>query len=52
MITNLIYIGTSVEIKRRLKYHKNCLEEGIHPNLHMQRSFLTYGKNNFNYGTV
>lgn len=38
-----VYIGQSVNIKNRIKYHKNELKRGTHCNLKLQRAYNKYG---------
>ncbi len=42
-----IYIGQSVNIYKRLILHRFHLNNNIHDNSHLQRSFNKYGINNF-----
>lgn len=44
-----IYIGQSVEIKKRKRAHFNYLKNNKHPNKYLQNSFNKYGKNNFDF---
>lgn len=50
-ITNLIdgkiYIGQTVNYKKREKRHLNCLKNGNHHNEHLQRAFDKYGEKSF-----
>jgi hypothetical protein len=50
-ITNLVngdfYIGSSVDVKKRIKSHKNLLEKGTNPCLYLQRSYNKYKGYNF-----
>lgn len=50
-ITNLIdgkiYIGQTVNYKKREKRHLNSLKNGNHHNEHLQRAFDKYGKSSF-----
>lgn len=43
LVTGKIYIGSAVNIKRRLRRHFNYLEQNIHPNRHLQSSYNKYG---------
>lgn len=38
-----VYIGQSVNIKNRIKYHKTELKRGTHGNLKLQRAYNKYG---------
>jgi len=50
-ITNKVngkfYIGSSLDIKQRWKYHRNMLKSGAHDNQHLQNSYNKHGKENF-----
>lgn len=52
-ITNLVngkkYIGRAVHLNYRLRTHKQQLEQGTHPNKHLQSSWNQYGENNFKF---
>ena len=52
-ITNLVnskvYIGKSIDIKRRVNQHKNLKINGC---IYLDRAFIKYGKNAFNYETI
>ena len=47
--TNEVYIGQSVEIKRRWATHKRELKNNIHYNKHMQSTYNKYGEQTFVY---
>lgn len=47
IINNDIYIGKSVELKRREYDHFRELNKNIHGNIHLQRAYNFYGKENF-----
>lgn len=49
IVTNNLYIGQSIDIKRRREVHFSALKHGRHENLHLQRSFLKHGANNFKF---
>ena len=44
---NKIYIGQSSNILKRKKEHFITLKNGYHKNIHLQRAYNKYGKNNF-----
>jgi hypothetical protein len=46
-ITNKVYIGSSLNIKSRLKTHIFSLKNNKHHSLKLQRSYNKYGKDNF-----
>lgn len=48
-LNNKIYIGSSININRRWERHKNTLKRGVHPNIHLQRSFDKLIKVNENF---
>jgi group I intron endonuclease len=55
-ILNLIngntYIGSAVNIKKRIWLHKWQLRNKKHANTHLQKSFDKYGEDNFSFNTV
>lgn len=56
MIVNVInnhrYIGSSVNIKRRLEIHRANLRHNNHDNLHLQNAWNKYGENNFIFSVL
>ena len=48
-ITHNIYIGESLDIKRRRKEHYNALKTGQHYNLKMQHDYNLYGEESFEF---
>jgi len=55
-ITNITngkyYVGSSNNIKRRWRHHKDTLRRGAHPNKYLQRAFNKYGENNFLFEVI
>lgn len=55
-ITNIIndkyYVGSSLNVKNRLKVHKQQLIKNIHPNNHLQGAWNKYGEDNFKFEIV
>lgn len=47
LINSKIYIGSSVCIEKRWKWHKSRLRNSTHSNIHLQRSWDKYGSENF-----
>lgn len=47
LVTNKIYVGSSINIGKRWRDHKWHLKEGIHHNSHLQSSYNKHGLNNF-----
>lgn len=47
IITDTIYIGSSVNLYRRTKQHRTDLKCNRHPNEHLQRSYNKYGVDAF-----
>jgi len=41
------YIGSSCDIKRRWRHHRQNLNKGVHHCIHLQRAWNKYGENNF-----
>lgn len=52
IITNDFYIGSSVNIERRWKTHRNELMRGIHHNAKLLNAYHKYGKYSFEYSIV
>ncbi|ERL54968.1 GIY-YIG nuclease family protein [Psychrobacter aquaticus] len=52
MLNNKIYIGSSINIKSRIKRHFNDLKKGSHHSLFLQRSFNKHGSENFSYRII
>jgi len=46
-INGKVYVGSSVNMYRRLLRHLNELRHNIHINGHLQKSFLNYGEHSF-----
>lgn len=46
------YIGSSVEIYRRFRYHKNLLRNGLHTNIHLQRAWNLDGESAFAFNLL
>lgn len=49
---NKFYIGSSVNINKRLKEHKSSLNRNKHPNSRLQKDWNKYGESNFRYEIV
>lgn len=49
MLNNKIYVGCSVDVKRRLLNHKKSLLNNNHKNKHLQSAFNKDGLNNFKF---
>jgi len=49
LINGKIYIGSSININRRLVRHKSELKNNVHDNEHLQNSYNFYGKKNFKF---
>lgn len=47
LINNKIYVGSSVDIAKRMRKHKYELRKNIHPNEHLQRAYNKYGEDSF-----
>lgn len=48
-INDKVYIGSSINIKKRWKEHINSLQKKSHANFHLQRAWDTYGKEAFEF---
>jgi len=47
-----MYIGSSNDIRRRLRGHKNDLKNNKHGNEYLQNSYNKYGNNSFDYSII
>lgn len=47
LVNNKFYIGSCLKSKSRKQIHFRKLNNGIHPNAHLQNSWNKYGKENF-----
>lgn len=47
LINNKIYIGSSTDVKQRLRWHKSKLRLNKHNNIHLQNAYNKYGDKNF-----
>ena len=52
LINNKVYIGSSVDIDKRWKLHKDSLIQNKHHSILLQRSFNKHGKDNFIYDII
>lgn len=49
LITNQLYIGSAVNLDKRLYDHRNDLQRKVHHNKILQNSFNKYGESNFRF---
>jgi len=49
MVDGKWYVGQSVQIEVRRECHFSLAKHGKHYNAHLQRAFLKYGKENFEF---
>ena len=47
-----IYVGSSVNVSRRLTHHRCLLNKGRHWNRHLQASWNKYGSDSFQFGAL
>lgn len=56
VITNKVngkaYVGSAVNVERRLRMHKWALENAVHVNKHLQRSWDKYGGGEFDFNVL
>lgn len=52
LVNNKIYIGSSINIKKRFNQHKSNLRHNRHCNQHLQRAWNKYGEENFIFQLV
>lgn len=50
--TNSMYIGSAVNMTRRLRVHKHYLNRGVHPSKHLQNSFNKHKSASFSFEVV
>jgi len=43
-ITDRVYIGSAVDVEKRVRRHKQTLRAGKHPNPHLQQSWVKHGE--------
>ena len=51
-ISDKKYIGSSLNIEKRLYRHKNDLKNGKHVNIHLQREYNKYGFESFTFNVL
>lgn len=49
---NKNYVGSSSNLKKRIREHFNCLKRNAHPNSRLQRAYNKYGVDMFSYKIV
>lgn len=49
---NKNYVGSSSNLKKRIREHFNCLKRNTHPNSRLQRAYNKYGADVFSYKIV
>lgn len=52
LINNKVYIGSSVNIKGRLREHKRALLNGVHHSRHLQKSWDKYNEASFEWNIL
>ena len=52
IINEKMYIGSSVDIKRRISQHKSQLNHNRHYNPYLQNAWNKYGEDNFEFGIL
>lgn len=52
LITNKIYIGSTSNLKNRIRDHKSYLRNRTHQNILLQRAYDKYGLNNFEFSIL
>jgi len=50
--TDMVYIGSSVDIQGRFRHHKSLLSRNRHQNKHLQNSWNKYGKESFEFSIL
>lgn len=49
LISGKVYIGSAINLKQRLRQHKEHLEKQIHCNIYLQNAWNKYGENSFGF---
>lgn len=52
IINGKVYIGSSINISKRIWEHRNTLKKNIHHNEHLQKAWNKYGEENFKFETI
>lgn len=52
IVSNKIYIGSSVNYKNRKRTHLHTLRNNNHKNIKLQNAFNKYGENKFDFGII
>lgn len=52
IINNKVYIGQSVNLRKRLWWHKSVLKLGHHHNRHLLNAWKKYGESNFKFEVI
>lgn len=52
MVTDKVYIGSSVDIRKRWSHHIKELNKGVHSNSRLQNSWNCYGEENFSFSVM
>ena len=52
LVNNNIYIGSSVDIRKRMLSHFRVLRTGKHRNSHLQHAYNKYGEDKFQFSTI
>jgi group I intron endonuclease len=52
LVNNKVYVGKSVNVEKRFNEHKRKLISNTHDNIHLQRAWNTYGKENFSFTII
>lgn len=52
LVNNKIYIGSSISLGERWTNHKISLRNNKHDNIHLQRAYNKYGKDNFKFDII
>lgn len=51
-VNGKIYIGSSVNLRKRLYEHRRLLRLSKHENYHLQNAFTKYGEQNFKFEII
>lgn len=52
LVDGKVYVGSSIDLQRRFKEHRDSLLRGIHPNTHLQNAWNMYGETSFEFSVL
>jgi len=52
LVNDKVYVGSSQDVKQRIRLHRSQLKKNIHGNSHLQNSYNKYGKDSFKFEII